>query len=87
MAGLKMNDSVSPEVSIVTTVYNEEACLPHFYDRLTSVLEKREIPYELVLVGDGSRDKSLATMRELASKDPRIQYLSLGGTVGTRLGC
>src|SRR5438105_3120703 len=60
-------------VSVVAPVYNEEETLPHFYRRLTAVLEELGEPFELVLVNDGSTDNSYRAMRELHARDPRVR--------------
>ena len=45
-----------PVLSIVAPCYNEEESLPEFHRRVTEVCEQVGLPYELVLVNDGSRD-------------------------------
>jgi len=59
--------------SVVAPVYNESATLPHFYRRVSAVLEALDAPYELILVDDGSRDTSLEIMRSLRADAPRVQ--------------
>src|SRR5579871_3726561 len=55
----------TPDISIVVGVYNEEAVLPELHRRLTAALTALGKSYEIVLVDDGSQDRSLAIMREL----------------------
>lgn len=52
------------ELSVVIPVYNEEAVLPQLFDRLFPVLDGMGIPYEVVLVDDGSRDRSPTLLRQ-----------------------
>jgi undecaprenyl-phosphate 4-deoxy-4-formamido-L-arabinose transferase len=50
-------------LSIVIPVYNEEAALPALFARLYPVLDGLGIPYEIVFIDDGSRDRSVAVLR------------------------
>lgn len=51
------NNFVTPDVSIVIPVYNEEAVLPLLFARLYPVLENLNRRYEIIFVDDGSRDR------------------------------
>ncbi|MGA3018754.1 MAG: glycosyltransferase family 2 protein [Bryobacteraceae bacterium] len=53
-------------LSVVVPVYNSEASLPLLLQRLEPVLASLGIPYEVILVNDGSRDQSWEKIRELA---------------------
>src|SRR5260221_4098889 len=65
MARLPRTSDVSaPKLSVVIPVYNEEAVLPTFFARLYPALDALQIPYEIVFVNDGSRDKSVALLRQ-----------------------
>ena len=54
----------APRVSVVIPVYNEEAVLPALFARLYPALDALGVPYEIVFVNDGSRDRSAALLRE-----------------------
>src|SRR5690242_894852 len=69
-------------VSVVAPVYNEEETLPHFYRRLTAVLEGLGEPFEVVLVNDGSSDHSYRVMRELHARDPRVRAVNFSRNFG-----
>ena len=58
--------------SIVVPVYNEEAILPMFVERLTRLMEGMGEPFEIIFVNDGSRDASPSLLRELRAKDERV---------------
>ena len=75
-----------PELSIVVPCFNEEACLEVLHERLT-VAARRAVDedYELVLVNDGSRDRSWEIMRELAANDPRLVAINLSRNHGHQL--
>ena len=53
-------------LSVVVPVYNSEASLPLLIERLEPVLASLGVPYELILVNDGSRDRSWEVMCDLA---------------------
>ena len=68
--------------SIVVPVYNEEAILPMFVERLTRLMEGMGEPFEIIFVNDGSRDASPSLLRELRAKDERVKYVSLSRNFG-----
>jgi glycosyltransferase involved in cell wall biosynthesis len=61
---------VLPELSIIVPVYNEEEVLHELHRRLSAALVALGKTYEIILVDDGSRDRSVAIMKELAAQDP-----------------
>ena len=64
-------------ISFVIPVYNEEKGFKKFYtEMLLPELKKLKYGYELILVNDGSKDKSLQIIQELAEKDKHIKVLS-----------
>ena len=69
-------------ITIITPCYNEEAALPVFYREVTAVLSGLPYAYELLLVNDGSKDRTLQVMRELAGEDPHVRYLSFSRNFG-----
>ncbi|MGG6293090.1 glycosyltransferase family 2 protein [Leptolyngbya sp. AN02str] len=75
----------SPRFSIVVPIYNEEDTIPELYRRVSAVLDMLDGPSELILVNDGSRDRSLALMRELHERDRRVCYLSLARNFGHQI--
>ncbi len=60
-----------PKLSIVIPVYNEEAVLPTLFKRLYSSLDALQISFEIVFVNDGSKDRSVALLREQFALRPR----------------
>ncbi len=71
--------------SLVIPVYNEEDTLPEMYRRLCQVMEPLPGVFELILVDDGSRDRSLVQMRKLREQDERVRYLSLARNFGHQI--
>src|SRR5262245_11714645 len=71
------------ELSVVVPVHNEEPCLHELHRRLTQVLPELAASYEILLVNDGSRDRSLEILRELAASDPaHVRALDLSRNFG-----
>ena len=65
-----MNSNVT--LSIVVPIYNEEESLPFLVNQLLEVLEPMEETFELVLVNDGSSDKSGEVIRKLSFNIPEL---------------
>src|ERR1700683_3964549 len=61
----------TPKLSVVIPVYNEEAVLPTLFARLYPSLDALQIPYEIVFVNDGSKDRSVALLRQQFTERPR----------------
>ncbi|HEY6863626.1 MAG TPA: glycosyltransferase [Burkholderiales bacterium] len=61
---------MSPRLSVVIPVYNEEQVLPALFERLYAALDALALPYEVIFVDDGSRDKSAALLRAQFQKRP-----------------
>lgn len=57
-------------LSLVIPVYNEEESLPLLFEAIHEALDPIEETWEVILVDDGSRDKSLEVLQDLAEKDP-----------------
>ena len=69
-------------MSIIVPCFNEEEVLPLFYEETTKTFKTININYELILIDDGSKDKTLSVMQELASKDKHIKYISFSRNFG-----
>lgn len=68
--------------SIVIPVYNEEDNVETLHERLKEALDKLELEYELVIVDDGSTDRTLPLLEQLQQKDQRMTVLSLRRNFG-----
>jgi len=69
-------------LSVVIPVFNEEENLPELLDRLTATLVPLGKPYEVVLVNDGSRDRSLALLQEASARDPHVVVVDFNRNYG-----
>ncbi len=66
-----------PYLSIVFPVYNEEAILKNNLLRVVRYLEQTGIDFEIILVDDGSGDKTIDIAKDLIRNDRRIKLLTL----------
>jgi glycosyltransferase involved in cell wall biosynthesis len=66
---------MTPKVSVVTTVYNGE---PYFDRAIPGILGQTFEDFEFILVDDGSHDRSLDKLRELARQDERVRVFAPG---------
>ncbi|MBW4469941.1 MAG: glycosyltransferase family 2 protein [Stenomitos rutilans HA7619-LM2] len=73
---------MQPTYSFIVPVFNEEATLVELYRRLSAVMDSMDGTVELVLVDDGSHDRSLSIMRDLRERDRRVCYLSFARNFG-----
>lgn len=71
-----MNNSL-PSLSVVVPVYNSEGSLPGLVERLESVLPQIAGAFELILVNDGSRDRSWEVITRLVKGRPWIHGIRL----------
>lgn len=68
--------------SVVIPVYDEAEVLPILFDRLAGILGRLGTDVEVVLVNDGSRDRSLQLMIEQIRRDPRYKAIALSRNFG-----
>ena len=63
------------DLSIVVPIYNEEECITVLYERVTSALANTALVYELLLVDDGSSDRSFLLLKDIALQDQRVKVI------------
>ena len=68
---------MTPTISIVIPVYNEEAGLASLFARLYPALDALGESYEIVFINDGSRDRSAAILREQFAVRPDVTRVVL----------
>lgn len=76
---------MTPFLSLVVPLYNEELVIEEMRRRLTHVLESNRIDYEIVLVNDGSLDATLDIAKRLCQGDKRIKLISLSRNFGHQM--
>lgn len=70
------------DISVVIPLYNEEESIPHLYRRVTEALEEYGRPFEVIVVDDGSSDRSYDMLKEYAESDPRYTIIRLRRNFG-----
>ena len=70
------------KLSVVVSVYNEEAALPLFYENCKPAADAAIADYEMIFVNDGSIDGSREIIRGLAAKDEKVKCVSFSHNFG-----
>ena len=68
---------IAPQLSVVVPVYNEEAGLTALFARLYPALDALGVPYEVIFVNDGSRDRSAALLKDQFEARPDVTRVIL----------
>lgn len=71
--------------SIVAPCYNEEGNMHELHRRISEVMDRTGEPWELVLINDGSRDRTRELMQELHKRDERVHYIDFARNFGHQL--
>src|ERR1043166_1959996 len=71
-----------PDVSVFLPVFNEEANLRPLHEKLNESLGQLGRTAEIIYVDDGSTDRSLDVLRELAARDSRVRVISFRRNYG-----
>lgn len=74
-----------PEISLIVPVYNEEKNVPLLYERALAVFNKLGVTHEFIFINDGSRDGSLAVLRQLAATKPGVHFINLSRNFGHQI--
>ena len=69
-------------ISAVVPCYNEEKVIEMTYRELSSALSGITDDYEMIFVNDGSRDGTLAVLKEKADADSHVKYISFSRNFG-----
>jgi glycosyltransferase involved in cell wall biosynthesis len=77
----KVTEKMSLDFSVVIPVFNEEENILELYRRLTAQMEKLGV-YEIIMVDDGSTDRSWQIIKKLNTKDSRVEGLSFSRNFG-----
>ena len=69
-------------LSVITPCYNEALVVEETYRRLTEVMVRTGMDYELVFVNDGSRDNTYALLLQLAQQDKAVKMIHFSRNFG-----
>ncbi len=74
---------VVKKITILVPCYNEEKVLEKFYDRMAPIMNSlSSYEFELLLVNDGSSDRTMDVMQALRRRDSRVSYVELSRNFG-----
>ena len=76
------------KISIIVPCYNEEESIPIFYNEMQKIVKNlaKKATFEFLFVNDGSKDKTLEILRDLAKKDKKVRYISFSRNFGKEAG-
>lgn len=73
------------KISIIIPVYNEEGNIALLFERLNSVIDKLNISKEYIFINDGSTDKSIYLIKELAEKYSYVKFINFSRNFGHQI--
>jgi glycosyltransferase involved in cell wall biosynthesis len=73
-------------ISVVIPLFNEEESLPELCDWITKVMQDNRFSYEIILVDDGSRDKSWQVIEKLSAQNSAIKGIKFRRNYGKSAG-
>lgn len=73
------------ELSLIIPVFNEELTLNEFYPRARKVLDSITADHEMIFINDGSKDRTLELLQQIASQDSQVKYIDLSRNFGHQL--
>ncbi|NJK47046.1 glycosyltransferase family 2 protein [Candidatus Gracilibacteria bacterium] len=73
------------ELSVVVPCYNEEPNLDYLFERLTAVLARLNLEYEIICVNDGSVDNTLKRLIEYHHRNPTIKIVNFSRNFGKEI--
>src|SRR5437773_11237507 len=76
----------TPHLSVVVPVYNEEDGLPALFARLYPALDALSVPYEVIFVNDGSRDRAAGLAKDQFQPRPEVtRFVPFNANYGQQL--
>lgn len=79
---MKNNKHTQTEISIVCPCFNEEEVIDIFLEKISLVLQKIDLPYEIIFVNDGSTDKTLEKLLSVQKEYKEIKIINLSRNFG-----
>lgn len=76
---------MKPTISLIAPVYNEEPVLHELHKRIAQVMNKTGESWELLLINDGSRDRSAEIIAQLYEQDNRVKGISFSRNFGFQI--
>ncbi len=69
-------------VSVVVPVYNEEENVPILHERISAAMHSLGKAYEIIMVDDGSKDKTLQVLKDIQQDDPMLRVIKFRRNFG-----
>lgn len=74
------------KISIIIPAYNEEESLPYLRERLDKIMEDmKDYDFEVLVVNDGSKDKTLEMIKSFREEDNRYNYVDFARNFGQEI--
>ncbi|MDE6338268.1 MAG: glycosyltransferase family 2 protein [Muribaculaceae bacterium] len=70
------------DISVVVPLYNEEESLPELAEWIHRVMSENGFSYEIIFVNDGSTDRSMQVIHQLAKENPVVHAISFSRNYG-----
>lgn len=70
------------DISVIIPLYNEEESLPELEQWIARVMAENGFSYEIIFINDGSTDRSMEVIKEIASHNPNVKAVSFGRNYG-----
>ncbi len=77
-----VQDSFKKDISVIISIFNEEESLRELVEWIEKVMESNRFSYELIMVDDGSKDRSWEIILDLANKNSCIRGISFRRNYG-----
>lgn len=81
-SGHPLADARQLDLSVIAPIYNEEESVPHLIAEIHRALDPTGLRFEIILVDDGSKDRSFQIMRDFAATDPALSIVGLRRNFG-----
>lgn len=70
-----MNSNSEIDISVVVPIFNEEECVRKLFEKIKTEMEKLPYTYEILLVDDGSTDRTRDILHEIKAKEPNLKVV------------
>lgn len=70
------------DISIIVPLFNEDESLPELHDWIVKVMDENHYSYEILLVDDGSKDRSWEVIKALNAKNPNVKGIKFRRNYG-----